>query len=296
MGLVALSLGAMLLPDAWTGKLISLVQVIVPFQHGAAVVGDSVSRFFSIDGPAVSREQYETVERRRLALEHQVAALSMRAAELEREVKLLTSTRQWDLDGGRIGTQGRLVPASVITDDLLSWRSSRLINAGTLQGVRRGAAVTSNLFTVDRGEDAGVQSGMAVVLQEAFLGLVEQVGTHTARVKLLSDLTVEMKVRIGRFDDGGFVPRRRYFWLTGRGHGLMQIRDVDRRNVQAGEIGLGDIVLADSLSDLVPAAMVIGRITAVEPDYDNPLLSILTVRSEVDLDSLTRVYVYDPSP
>ena len=104
----------------------------------------------------------------------------------------------------------------------------------------------------------------------------------------------QMKVRIGRLTEKGFVTREPYFWLTGRGGAVMEIRDVDRRDVQEKHIQVGDIVLSDPMSDMLPAAMTIGRITAIEPDRNNPLLSILTVHSEVDEASLRRVYVYDP--
>jgi cell shape-determining protein MreC len=152
----------------------------------------------------------------------------------------------------------------------------------------------SNLFTIDQGQNAGVRSGMTILLREIFLGVVEQVGTHTARVKLLSDVETAMKVRIGRFTDNGFVPVERYFWLSGRGGGRMEIRDAKRREVEAGLLQLGDTVLSDSTSGALPAAMTIGRITAIQPDRGNPLLAILTVASVVDEESLRRVYVFDP--
>ena len=134
------------------------------------------------------------------ALAHQVAALTIRVAELEREVGILTATRLWDVDGARLGASGQLIPAGVVTGDLLPWRSSSLINAGTLQGVRPGAAVTSCHFTVNRGTDDSVRNGLAILLGETLIGWVEQAGTHTARVKLLTAPSVAMKVRIGRLE------------------------------------------------------------------------------------------------
>ncbi len=286
--------GALLLPDEWTGKLISIVQVIVPFQHAASGVAGSVSGALEDEDPPVSAEAYEALRREKAALEHRIAALTVRASQLEREVGILTATRLWEVEGRRIGAAGRLIPAGVVTADLLPWRSSRLINAGSLQGVQRGAAVTSCFFTVDRGDKDGVRDGMAILLGETLVGLVEQTGTHTSRVKLLSDVSVEMKVRIGRFGDGEFVLYDGYFWLTGRGRGTMQIRDVDRRGFEAGVIQAGDIVLSDPASAALPTAMTIGKVVEITPDRDNPLLCILTVESEVSERGLRRVYVYDP--
>ncbi len=329
--LVLLSSGALLLPNGWTEGLVSLVQVIVPFQDAASTSADVVAGAFELDAPPVQAEVHDALAREKAALEHENASLALRVADLEDEVSLLTATRLWGGKERGIGAQGRLIPARVITADILTWRSSRLLNAGSLQGVRNGAAVASRLFTMDRGEKEGVRDGMAILRAEVLVGLVQQVGTHTARIKLFSDVTVEMKVRIGRFSprrndefdnpsrdnpnrdnlsrdilsrdregagrsDTGttFTALGSFFWLTGRGGGIMEIREVDRRDVEAGIIKVGDIVLSDHSNDMLPAPMTIGKIVKIEPDRENPLLSTLTVKSSVDNNSLRKVYIFDP--
>lgn len=293
---VALPALALLLPTAWTGKLFSLVQFIVPFQSASTVAVDAVGSTF--DGPnnAVTFETFEQLRREKTALLHRTAALGVRVAELEREVEILAATRMWSTDGRRLGVRGKLIPADVLVADMLPWRSSRLVTAGSLQGVRSGSAVVSRYFTIDRGDSSGVQGGMAILLGETLVGLVDQVGTHTARARLLDDVSVQMKVRIGRFTDDGFAPLERYFWLKGRGQGIMEIRDAERRDVDAGVIQIGDTVLSDPTSGMLPAAMTVGTITAIDSDRKNPLLSILTVKGPIAPSDLRRVYVYDPPP
>ena len=302
--LIVLTIVAFMLPREWTGGLMSLMQVLVPFQHAATGAVEMIDDTEAHEEP-VSGATYRSLSIEKAALEHQVASLVSRVTELESEVELLQGTRLWDAQGGRLGARGLLIPARVVTDDLLSWRASRLINVGTLQGVERGSVVTSHYFSIDRGEAGGVRSGLAILLKEVFIGIVEQAGTHTARVKLLSDPSVEMKVRIGRLRDEGFVPLDRYFWLKGRGRGVMEIRDVHRRDTRpavdttGNEVGppmiqVGDVVLSDPMSDLLPASMTVGRIARIEADLKNPLLCILQVESAMDVASLRRVYVYDP--
>lgn len=292
--LLAVSIIALALPGAWTARLISLVQVIIPFQAAATAAADSIGDVMAGDDAPVSADDHRALQLRNQAMQHRLVALADRVTGLEREVEVLTATRQWSAGAGPIGPRGRLIPARIVTEDLLSWRSSRLINAGSLQGIRRGAGVVSRHFTIDRGEESGVRDGLAVLLGEVFVGVVEQVGTHTTRVKLLSDVASGMKVRIGRLDDEGFRSAEGYFWLVGRGGGLMEIRDVDRRAVEDGHILVGDIVLSDNMDDNLPAAMTIGTVDAIEPDRRNPLLSILSVQAAVEEDSLRRVYVYEP--
>jgi rod shape-determining protein MreC len=223
-------------------------------------------------------------------VENQNAALSARIEELEREIQTLTATRAWDADGRRLGSSGRLIPAHVLGEDVLPWRSSRLLSAGTWQSVREGQAV------INRGQDAQVRSGLAILLGQVLVGVVEQPASHCSRVKLISDPSTQMKVRLGRFKDGRFALIDGYFWLTGRGRGRMEIRDVDKREGDTGTIAVGDVVLSDPRNELLPAALTIGRVVEITLDRDNPLFAILAIQSMVPEASLDRVYIYDPRP
>lgn len=292
--LIIASISAIVLPRRWTGGLINLVQVIVPFQDAATVAADALSELGEDRSGAVSSEAYQSLAREKAAAEHQAAALSARVEELEGDVALLASTRLWSVAGQRLGASGRLIPARVIGQDVVPWRSSRLLSAGSVHGVQDGAAVTSQVFTVDRGEDAELRSGLAILLGETLVGEIEQTATHTSRVKLLSDVSVQRKVRIGRWTDDRFTLVDRYFWLTGRGSGRMEIRDVERKDVETGVVQVGDAVLSDPQSESLPAAMTIGRITAASADRDNPLFAILTIAAAVPEESLRKVFIYDP--
>jgi len=292
--LVLISSAAILFPQAWTGGFISLVQVIVPLEDATTAAVDAVSDLRGARPSAVPGEAYDALTRQKAALEHQAAALAARVEELEGEVALLSATRLWSIEGRRLGASGRLIPARVVSRDILPWRSSRLLNAGSVQGVQAGAAVVSHVFTLDRGDDDAVRSGLSILLGETLIGEIVQTGTHTSRVKLLSDVSVERKVRIGRFTGDRFVLVDRYFWMKGRGAGRMEIRDVERRDVESGAVQVGDTVLSDPQSDVLPAAMTIGKITDAAADRDNPLFAILTIESAVPEDTLRRVFIYDP--
>lgn len=292
--LLAISIVAMMIPNAISSRLISLVQILVPFQHAVSRAADTITGGKQTYFPDVDGQTHESLRLEKIALEHKLASMSVRVEELQRDVGILTATRMWDVEGQRIGSQGQLIPAGVITSDLLPWRSSRLINVGSLQGVKNGAPVTSRYFTIDRGDQTGVRNGMAILRGETFIGVVEQTGSHTARVKLLSDISVQMKVRIGRFEEKEFILIGGYYWLVGRGKGQMEIRDVPRRDVDTGSVQIGDVILSDPTSGMLPTAMTIGRVTNIRSDRDQPLFSILTIESEIDESWLQRVYIFDP--
>lgn len=286
----------MLLPASWTGWLLNFIQPLIPFQRGIRSAEQSVVDAFSHESGPVDREQFDIVSRERTALEHTAAGLSARVTELENEVSTLMATRSRRVEGRAIGMQGQLLPAQVVGEDPVWWRTSRLVDVGRSHGAKRGVAVISSHFTVDAGEAEGTQKGMTILLGEALIGWVEEAATHTSLVRLTSDAGTKVKVKIGRMEETGFVLIDRYFWLTGRGEGMMEIHDVERRDVEERVVRSGDLVLSDPFSPLLPTGLTIGRITSMTIDRGNPLFAILTVESEVPLDELRRVYVYDPAP
>lgn len=283
------------LPQSWTGGLISLVQVLVPFQDGATAGVHLVADVGHGGSSSVSAEAYQSLLDEKNALDNRLASLALLVNELEEEVDLLHATRLWAATDSHLGARGQLIPAKVVGEDVLPWRSSRWVNAGSLQGIRPGSAVTTNHLEIV-GDDANAhQSGLAVLLGETLVGVVgQQVGTHTSRVILLSDVSVERRVRIGHVTPEQLQVVDGYFWLKGRGGALMEVANVDRRLVREGGIEIGDFVLSDPADPMLPAAMVIGKVKSIRPDRANPLLNILTIESSVNQKSLRRVFVYSP--
>ena len=296
IGLLLLgSAAALWMPASWTRRLSSLIQWVVPFQQASQAVADVAAPPTAGESTSLSTDEALALQRTNLALENQTAALTARVEELESQVRSLTASRLWDADGRKLGSRGRLIPAGVLGQDVVSWRSSRMLSAGSWQGVSPGAAVVSRLFTINQGDAAGARPGLTILLGETLVGFIDSTATHTSQAKLLSDLSVQMKVRVGWMTAGQFALLEGYFWLSGAGEGKMLIRDVDRRLIDAGRIQVGDRVLSDSQSEVLPAALNIGNVTEIAPDRDNPLFAILTVQSTVAEDSLRQVYIFDPA-
>lgn len=292
--LLVLSILGLLLPGRITARLMNLVQVLVPLQDAATRAADGAGRALGGGGEAVSAEEYDRVAREAEALRNTVASQSSRIAALEEANRQLAGIR----DRG-LGRRGVLIPARVVAEDLLGWRESRLIDAGTLRGVRPGTPVTTRWFSVDVGRERGARDGMAVLAGEVLVGWVEHAGTHTARVRLLTDPATRMSVALGRFEDGDFRPvpadAATEFWLESAGGGRMRIVDVDHRYVE-GDDGIrpGDRVVTLPGHPQLPVSMTIGTVTEVNANPENPLLYTLTVESAVPK-RMTQVYVLDVS-
>ncbi len=286
--LIIVSAVGIMLPDRITGSLISLVQVIVPFQdwttRGTQAATDALA---GSPDTVPSPEKLAALQRENEYLRHRLASASVQYNELAEQHRAVAGIRRRGL------TNGRLVPARVVAGDVLAWRESRLINAGTLKGVKRSSAVASHYFTIELDEQDAAQPGLSVLAGEALVGFIDQVGTHSARVRLLTDRDTKMSPLIARYSDGKYYPLDKEFWMVGTGGRLLQIRDVDHRYIKTGAIKEGDIVLSGGTDRRLPAPMTIGTVKKIHTDPDNSLLYILDVEPAIDPSEIRKVLVVD---
>jgi cell shape-determining protein MreC len=284
--LLGLSVIGLLLPARYSGRLANLLQVIMPLQDGATRLADAAVDVVSPGPAAVSGEQFHELQEQHRSLEHLVASLSTQLDEQKRENAELTAIRRMG-----IGHQAKLIPARVVGEDVLAWRDSRLIDAGTLIGVADGGAVTTQSLLLEMAGDAQPVTGMTVLQGERLVGWISRASTYTARVRLLSDPETRMPVSIGRSDESGFKVIDAEFWLEGRGSGRIVVLEVDHKYIKQGLVRKGDLVMSQPDPPDLPVPLVIGRVVDLKPQSDNELLYTLTVESS--LKSLRHVYVLD---
>jgi len=271
-----------LLPASLTGYLGGLLQVLSPLQQASARAGEAVATLVS------SSPDRSGAARQADGLNSVIATLSAQNADLRRENEKLTRVR-----GRGLGLRGRLIPAHAIAADALAWRASKSLLVGSRRGVQRGDAVISEHFSIDLAGSQDVEEGMAVLAAETLVGVLDQVSTHTSRVRLLTDPATRMSVCIGHVTEGRLEPMEELFWLVGRGRGRIEIHDVHHRYVKDGAIRTGDVVLTRPDDPQWPPSITIGTVVDLAPDPDNGLLYILRVDPGVDLSDLSRVYVVD---
>lgn len=284
--LLAVSLIGLLLPTRLTGRLMNMVQVLIPLHEGATRLTDAASDALSKKPDPVSGDRYAQLERQSQALQNQLASLSVRLAKTEQENDELTGIRRLGL-----GYRGRLIPARIVGQDILSWRDSRYIDAGTLMGVADGVAVTTHALRLETSGPLMPATGMAVLQGETLIGWISRASTYTARVRLLSDPATRMPVTIGRTDDDGFHTVDAVFWLEGGGSDRIRILEVDHKYIKQGLVRKGDVVMARPDPPYLPIPLVIGRVAKVQRNSDNGLLYTITVGNTQN--PLRTVYVLD---
>jgi cell shape-determining protein MreC len=144
-------------------------------------------------------------------------------------------------------------------------------------------------LTIGRGRDHGVAVGQYVLsLTEARLdnqcviGVVSAVDAKGAQVKLFTDPTSRLPVRIGNLE----VPMA----LEGRGDGTARIHLVPTTHA----IQAGNVVYAQAKPGALDAPIVVAEVAQCQRDADNPHVWDITVRPVCNLAALTDVVVLKP--
>ncbi len=104
-----------------------------------------------------------------------------------------------------------------------------------------------NVRGIDKGSDDGIGVGMPVVDERGLVGRIDAVFPNSARVRLITDPSVKVGVRVGRTNETG--------WVSGRGTGALTLEMFDVTEA----VGPGDRVL--TAGGRFPPDLVVGTIT-----------------------------------
>ena len=131
---------------------------------------------------------------------------------------------------------------------------------------------------IDRGTADGLTKGHLVLASKAIIGRISELGTHTAKVELVTSPTCRLPVTISRSRVAGV--------LCGTGDGLMEIR-VKKPCPTA----LGEDVNVQRIPDLLAEPVAVGTVVRTGDDDQDPLLWEIRVQPSCDLDRIDAVSV-----
>ncbi len=133
---------------------------------------------------------------------------------------------------------------------------------------------------VDRGQDDGVAVGQYVLGDLSMIGVVSDVSPQTARIRLITDPTSRIPVRMGELDAGGV--------MQGTGSGTAEIANVDtkRKAPRAGER-----VYAVKTPGFPGVPIVAAEVIDSRRDPDSPMLWTIRVKPVCEIASLTDVAI-----
>lgn len=157
----------------------------------------------------------------------------------------------------------------------------------TARVVGRDPSSLRQYVTVDRGESAGVQPGMAVVHPGgALVGQVASVTPDTSQVLLVTDVDSSVSAKIERTRADGIVEGR---WQKGA---FMLMRYIEQGVTTEGEprVQPGDWVVTSGLGGIVPSGLLIGQVQTVK-QTDSGLEQQAEIVPAVDVRSVESVLI-----
>ena len=206
-----------------------------------------------ITGAFQLRDQVRFLRRELREQKREVARLGELQLENERLRKLLSF---------RPEVETEVVTARVVGADALGLSRSLAIDRGTLDGVRKGAAVLA---------------------PEGVVGQVLLAGRHAARVLLITDHNSGVDGIVQRTRARGIVEG-----ALGGGCGLKFVKRTERLEV-------GDLVVTSGMDGIFPKGLPIGRIASIDKRGQS-LFQYATVEPTVDFCRLEEVLVARGSP
>jgi rod shape-determining protein MreC len=131
---------------------------------------------------------------------------------------------------------------------------------------------------IDRGTNQGVRYGMPVVTQQGLVGRVDAVIAGAARVKLITDTTSVVNIRL----QSAGIEAQLVGSLTG---------DVSLEMIPLDQVvEAGDVVLTSGLGGNFPPNVFVGQVLSTQR-RDNALFQTASVQPIVDFESISAVLV-----
>ncbi len=222
--------------------------------HGPLNVSRSVSLSARAQQPlpdSISRREYNR-------LQNYLANIMEELTEERQKVKKLSGIHdRRPLEGAN------LVFADVITSSINGSRDELIIN---------------------RGEYDGLKKELFVLGDNSIIGTISDLSPRTAKVKLITDPTSKIPVKIAGVDTDRM--------MQGAGGNFAKILMLSIRH----KVRVGDIVSARKKPGFLGAPMIVGTVAQCKKDDENPLLWDIRVTPACDVEKLSDVAVIIMNP
>jgi len=135
---------------------------------------------------------------------------------------------------------------------------------------------------INRGKIDGLTEGQFVLGDNSIIGKISDVSSRSARVKLITDPTSKIAVRIAELN----VSRI----MEGNSNNSVEVRLIKHK------IRLGSNVYADKEPGFLDAPMIVGRVSECRRNDEIPLLWDIMVKPACDIETLNSVAVIIMNP
>ena len=137
---------------------------------------------------------------------------------------------------------------------------------------------------INRGENDKLALGQFVLGDNSIVGTVSSLSPRTAQVRLVTDSTSKIPVRIAELNVD------RIMQGTGRNSARIQLLPIKHK------VKIGDLVYAHKKPGFLDTPMVIGKVVQCKRDDENPSLWDITVEPDCNIERLSSVAVIIMNP
>ena len=289
----------------WPRSLFS--PVLAPLSHvGTAMASRMGNNLRGMVGGPASQADVDRVQSENKALRNRGDSFAMEIIALRKQLAEVGGWRDY-FKSQNFSCQ--IIPATVIGGDATAYHKSWLLRPSGKTAP--GALVTSRGLMVD--QPTGLPTPVAVLSSTAVAGRIIESGAWTARMQTILDSDFSTDACVVRIIDdsrpryvevdemvkGLKVPQARQLRpedplipisIRGQGTDRMISAEVPAQHA----IVAGDWVVTARNMGLLPANILIGRVTRLLPVAKNPNYVRLEVAPEVSIDSLRDVYIVMP--
>ena len=136
-----------------------------------------------------------------------------------------------------------------------------------------------NELIINRGKSDGLAKGQFVLGDYSVIGIVSDIDSRTAHVKLVTDTTSKIAIKITDVNTGTI--------MQGNGDNCAKVELLSRKH----EVTIGDVVYAQKKPGFLDVPMIVGTVAQCKTDDKNPLLWDITVKPACEVNRLKSVTV-----
>ena len=160
------------------------------------------------------------------------------------------------------------------------WKGAKFVFADVIIAFNR----SHNRLVINRGEDDGLMKDQFVFANNAVIGTICEVSPRTAQVKLITDPTSKIAIKIAELNADTVMQG------TGNGFAMLQLLSTKY------SIKIGDIVWAQRKPGFLDTPVIVGTVDRYEKNEENPLLWDVIVKPACETDDLKNVDVIIINP
>jgi rod shape-determining protein MreC len=155
------------------------------------------------------------------------------------------------------------------------WKGAKFVFADVITAL----GSSRDRLVINRGERDGLAKDQFVLANNAVVGTICEVGSRTAQVKLITDPTSKIAIKIAELDVDAIMQG------TGNSFTTLQLLPTKYK------IKIGDIVWVQKKPGFLDSPVITGTVVHYEKDDENPLFWDVKVEPACDIDSLKNVEV-----